>query len=154
MWKRFCSQNLTKSYRRFVYKCRRIHLSLNSESLIFTLPNLEGLKCVWKDQECVCSICQNKNHKTQICKKKKYTRLDHIGPKINKQIRNCTFLKAYRLTKHLRTSSCLQTNSIKRGDVILFKKKHKILMKLFNEAEKNFNYICYCILFFNTMLHK
>lgn len=48
------------------------------------------------------------------------------------------FVEAYRLTKHLRTSSCLQTNSIKRGDVILFK-NHK--MFLVSATETNLNYI-------------
>jgi len=67
------------------------------------------------------------------------------------EIRNSVFLEAYRLTKHLRTSSCLQTNSIKRGDVILCKENHKLLSV--NEVEKNWNYIN-CYNFFNKILCK
>lgn len=33
--------------------------------------------------------------------------------------------KPYLLTKHFRTSSCLQTNSMKRGEVILWGLKKK-----------------------------
>lgn len=55
-----------------------------------------------------------------------------------RQITGSIFVEAYRLTKHLRTSSCLQTNSIKRGDVILFK-NHK--MFLVSAIETNLNYI-------------
>lgn len=48
------------------------------------------------------------------------------------------FVETYRLTKHLRTSSCLQTNSIKRGDVILFKNRKMFLV---SAIETNLNYI-------------
>lgn len=55
------------------------------------------------------------------------------------------FVEAYRLTKHLRTSSCLQTNSIKRGDVILLK-NHKML--LVSAIKVNLNYINLGLFFF------
>lgn len=60
-------------------------------------------------------------------------------------ITRSVFVEAYRLTKHLRTSSCLQTNSIKRGDVILLK-NHKML--LVSAIKANLNYINLGLFFF------